>query len=52
MLVAAAEEGTSLWALDDDSLVAAACRMANRNLTPAEWDKYLGAETAYARTCR
>jgi WD40 repeat protein len=28
-----------------------ACRRAGRNLTPAEWAQYIGAETPYRRTC-
>ena len=34
-----------------DSLVSAACRAANRNLTPDEWSRYFGSDKSYHRTC-
>jgi WD40 repeat protein len=38
------------WQLDLASWRAAACQIANRNLTPAEWMNYLG-EKPYQETC-
>lgn len=40
-----------LWDVDVDSWRARACRLAKRNLTRSEWDRYVGAGTAYRRTC-
>ncbi len=39
-----------LWDLDIRSWLASACRIANRNLTRAEWKQYLGNEP-YRKTC-
>ena len=38
------------WNLDPAAWERAACSIANRNLTAAEWSKYVGA-TPYRRTC-
>ena len=39
-----------LWDINVHSWRARACRVANRNLTSAEWDRYMGHEP-YRRTC-
>jgi WD40 repeat protein len=39
-----------LWDVDVESWVARACRIANRNLTEAEWRQYFG-EEGYRETC-
>jgi WD40 repeat protein len=39
-----------LWDVDPASWAAHACRIANRNLTQAEWQQYLGDEP-YRKTC-
>jgi WD40 repeat protein/DNA-binding SARP family transcriptional activator len=39
-----------LWQLDDQGLAERACRLANRNLTSAEWRQYLH-EDSYRKTC-
>ena len=39
-----------LWDIDTRDLRDGACRRANRNLTMAEWQRYLGAEP-YQKTC-
>ncbi len=39
-----------LWDLNPSSWQALACRIANRNLTPAEWTQHLGA-LPYRKTC-
>jgi WD40 repeat protein len=41
-----------VWDVDGDSLVAEACRTANRNLTCQEWRDYLGVSTPYRKTCK
>jgi WD40 repeat protein len=51
VLASASEDGTVMWTLDDAALVSGACRTANRNLTPAEWARFLGADHDYATTC-
>ena len=38
------------WTLEPEPLEAAACRLAGRNLTLAEWATYMG-EASYRRTC-
>ncbi|MEJ2092877.1 MAG: SUMF1/EgtB/PvdO family nonheme iron enzyme [Syntrophobacterales bacterium] len=39
-----------VWDMDEESWVDRACRMANRNLTQNEWEKYLGS-IPYHKTC-
>ena len=41
----------TIWDLDADHLAAAACRLAGRNLTPTEWQTYLGRPDEYRATC-
>jgi WD40 repeat protein/energy-coupling factor transporter ATP-binding protein EcfA2 len=51
-LASASEDHTvRIWNLTVDAWVAAACKLANRNLWRVEWDRYIGPETAYERTC-
>jgi hypothetical protein len=40
-----------LWDLDVKSWVKRLCRIANRNLTFAEWQQYMGGDFRYHRTC-
>jgi len=52
MALAAATESTPVYSrLDDAAMVSAACRVVDRELTPTEWDKYLGSDTPYRDTC-
>jgi hypothetical protein len=44
-------DGVAIWDLNPQHLAAAACRLAGRNLTRAEWDTYLAALGQYRRTC-
>jgi WD40 repeat protein len=51
-LASASEDHTvRIWNLAVDAWVAAACKIANRNLSRLEWDRYIGLETDYERTC-
>ena len=43
--------GITLWSLDVDTLSEAACRIAGRNLSPTEWDTYVGDLAPYRTTC-
>ncbi len=43
--------GITLWSLDPTTLTKAACQIAGRNLTHAEWDTYLGDLGQYRTTC-
>jgi hypothetical protein len=43
--------GTTLWELNLVRWRAAACTLAGRNLTRAEWDRYLSAAGTYRETC-
>jgi hypothetical protein len=45
------EQGIVIWDLDPDHWVDAACRVAARNLTQAEWDQYIGDLASYQETC-
>ena len=38
------------WDLDQDSWLTTACRLVGRNLSQAEWTRYLGAEP-YVEAC-
>ncbi|MFC5790420.1 hypothetical protein EDM22_09035 [Agromyces tardus] len=50
-LAVALTDGLQLWDLDPDVQAEAACRIAGRDLTRAEWDTYLGAIASYRSTC-
>jgi WD40 repeat protein len=43
--------GTTLWDLDDAHWRDHACKLAGRNLTRAEWSRYLSSVGAYRPTC-
>jgi hypothetical protein len=43
--------GITLWAIDPDTMAAAACVLAGRNLTSSEWDTYMGDLETYRATC-
>jgi WD40 repeat protein len=43
--------GTVVWDLRPDAMVEAACALAGRNLTRAEWDRYAGSLGEYRRLC-
>jgi WD40 repeat protein len=52
-IAAAGEDRTvRLWSTAAGALVAEACRIANRNLSRSEWDRYLGPAIPYERACR
>jgi DNA-binding SARP family transcriptional activator/WD40 repeat protein len=44
-------DGLAVWNIEPDRLAEAACRIAGRDLTRAEWDAYLGDVGAYRATC-
>ena len=44
-------DGIAIWDLDPQDWVDAACLMAGRDLTKAEWDTYLGTLGDYHATC-
>jgi hypothetical protein len=44
-------QGIVAWDLDPDHWIEAACRLAGRNLTHAEWDQYIGDLAPYHLTC-
>jgi WD40 repeat protein len=44
-------DGVALWNIDPKRLAEAACELADRNLTDAEWDTYLGELGSYHNTC-
>ena len=51
-LASASEDHTvRIWNLTVQAWVSAACELANRNLWRIEWDRYIGPETGYERTC-
>ena len=45
------EAGIQVWDLDPEQWVAAACRLAGRNLTAEEWSTNLADLAAYRATC-
>jgi DNA-binding SARP family transcriptional activator/WD40 repeat protein len=47
----ATDQGVVIWDLDPDHWVDAACRLAGRNLTRAEWEFHLGDLARYRPTC-
>jgi WD40 repeat protein len=40
-----------LWDVDPNSWAEDACQMASRNLTEAEWARYVGSDEPYTKTC-
>ena len=50
-LATSGTNGISLWDLDPDHWERAACRVAGRNLTRAEWAQYFPNGGAYRATC-
>lgn len=46
-----ATEGIVVWDLDPDRWADAACAVAGRSLTRAEWDQYIGNLAPYEPTC-
>jgi hypothetical protein len=44
-------DGLAIWNIEPDRLADAACQIAGRNLTRAEWDTYLGNLGTYRATC-
>jgi hypothetical protein len=41
----------TVWDLDPQHWIAAACKVAGRNLTPQEWKTDIGDLAPYHRTC-
>jgi len=50
-LAVATEHGVQLWDLDPDVWREAACRLAGRNLTRDEWERYMPQGEPYRATC-
>jgi hypothetical protein len=48
---ASVDQTVGLWDIEVESLIADACRTANRNLSEDEWKRFVGPEINYARTC-
>jgi hypothetical protein len=48
---ASGDRTVRLWDLEGESLVAEACTLANRNLSQAEWNNFVGPEFNYERIC-
>jgi len=51
LLVSAGFVPLQLWDLNPNSWVERACLLANRNLSFAEWQQYIGPDVPYHRTC-
>ena len=51
--VASASKDTNiiLWDVNLESWKSSACRIANRNLTQAEWNQFVGLDMPYQRSC-
>jgi WD40 repeat protein len=43
--------GVAVWDIDPAHLADAACKVAGRNLTPTEWDTYIGDARDHRATC-
>ncbi len=50
-MAVASTTGTATWSLDPVVWEHAACRLAGRNLTPDEWQRYIGTLADYRATC-
>ena len=52
-LAAGDDDGNiKIWLVDEQKLIAALCLRAGRNLTKAEWARYIGADTPRQPSCR
>jgi WD40 repeat protein len=52
LLASASDDKTvRLWDIEVESLIAEACAIANRKLSKDEWNKFVGPEFNYVRTC-
>jgi WD40 repeat protein len=52
LLASASDENTvRLWDIEEESLIAEACTIANRDLSKDEWDRFVGPEFTYVPTC-
>lgn len=51
VVAAATEESTTSWDLRGNHLVSEACRIANRNLSRAEWDRLVSPAITFASVC-
>ena len=51
LLASAGDHTVWLWELSRDSWAKRLCRLANRNLSFAEWQQYVGKEYLYHQTC-
>jgi hypothetical protein len=47
-----ADGNIKLWLVDEQKLIAALCLRAGRNLTKAEWARYVGADIPRQPSCR
>jgi WD40 repeat protein len=50
-VASADKNGVRSWDLHPEALMSTACRMANRNLSAAEWASFFGPQTEYTSTC-
>ena len=48
---ASADHALDLWDVDQKAWASRACERANRNLSQAEWEQYMGRKVPYHRTC-
>ncbi len=51
LATASIDETVRLWPVTIEGWTEHACMLADRNLTQAEWDEYVGRERSYVRTC-
>jgi WD40 repeat protein len=52
LLASAVSDGSvRLWDVDPNSWAVRLCRIVNRNLSPIEWQQYIGTDVPYRRTC-
>jgi WD40 repeat protein len=52
LLASASWDGTvRLWNIEVESLIAEACKTANRDLSKGEWSRFVGPKFDYVRTC-
>jgi WD40 repeat protein len=51
LLLSASAESVRPWDIDPNSWAAQLCTIANRNLSLAEWQQFIGPGVPYQRTC-
>ena len=51
LVSAGKDRSVIVWNVSFESWQSRACRIANRNMTRAEWDQFIGSDVPYQKSC-